>query len=99
MTNGSALLSLQFTADQPWSPTTRRHKIGFLLKAKLLTGDAALQLEVLKVSSHVMCSAPTHLSSAVADAYNSFASEPHMLRHVIMLMSQPFVLSTRCRQF
>ncbi|KAL0031473.1 hypothetical protein WJX77_002181 [Trebouxia sp. C0004] len=35
----------KFTADQPWSPTTRRHNIGFLLKAKLLTGDAALQLE------------------------------------------------------
>ncbi len=42
---------MQFTADQPWSPTTRRHKIGFLLKAKLLTGVTALQLEVHSLTS------------------------------------------------
>ena len=87
---------MQFTADQPWSPTTRRHKIGFLLKAKLLTGDAALQLEVLNTSSHALYSAPAHLGSAVADAYSSFVSETYMPSLYIMLMSQLFVLSTRC---
>ncbi|KAL3152292.1 hypothetical protein ABBQ32_001363 [Trebouxia sp. C0010 RCD-2024] len=35
----------KFTADQPWSPTVRRRKVGFLLRAKLLAGVTQLQLE------------------------------------------------------